>query len=70
MENKFYEQIDKAIKEREAGKSYPSKSIEWICDRIDWCWKFRKISEKEMVELADRIVAVMDSGLASGGMYW
>lgn len=60
MENKFYEQIDKAIKEREAGKSYPSKSIEWICDRIDWCWKWRKITKEQMRELADRICDIME----------
>ena len=66
----YYGEIDRALKRYEECKPWKDHDVDWICHRIDWCWKFRKISEKEMVELADRIVAVMDSGRASGGMYW
>ena len=55
----YYKEIDKVIKEYEEHRSYTTKSIGWICDRIDWCWKWKKITKEQMEELADRIVAVM-----------
>lgn len=58
--NKFYEQIDKALLEYETYHPRPSKSLEWIADRIDWCWKWRKISEKEMVNLAERTTKLFE----------
>jgi len=61
--NKFYEQIDKAIREYENYKLCPLKTIEWICDRIDWCWKWRKINKEQMHELADRICKVMEDDI-------
>ena len=60
MDNKYYEQIDKAILSYEEYKSWHDKSIEWICSRIDWCWKWRKITEEQKNELCDRIIAVME----------
>ena len=54
MENKFYKDIDNALKEYENHKAYKTRRIEWIADRIDWCWKWRKITEKQMEELVDR----------------
>ena len=60
--NKYYEEINKAILQYEEHKPYHDKSISWICDRIDWCWKWRKITKIEMEELADRICEVMKNG--------
>ena len=57
---KYYEQINKAIQDYEQGKSWHDKNIEWICNRIDWCWKWRKITEEQKNELADRICKVME----------
>lgn len=59
----FYNEIDKALKSYEDCKPYHTRNIEWICDRISWCWKFRKITEKQMHELADRAVAVLETVL-------
>ena len=56
----YYNEIDQALKSYEDCKPYHPKSIDWICDRIDWCWKFRHISEDQMQELADRVIAIMD----------
>ena len=53
----YYKQIDKALKEYEEYRPYPQHSMEWICDRITWCWKFRHITHKQMTEFADRAVA-------------
>lgn len=61
--NKYYDQIDKAIKSYEQLKPYHSMGTDKICDRIDWCWKWRKISEHQMHNLADRIVYIMDNNL-------
>lgn len=56
----YYKEIDQALKSFEDYKPYHIKSIDWICDRIDWCWKFRHITEKQMNELADRAILVMN----------
>ena len=55
----YYNQIDKALKSYEECKPYHTRTIDWICSRIDWCWKFRKITEQQMAELADRAVDVL-----------
>lgn len=57
----YYAEIDEAIKSYEEYKSWHDKSIDWICNRIDWCWKFRHITHDQMSELADRIIAIMDN---------
>lgn len=61
--NKYYDQIDKALKFYEQCKPYHSLTYDQICDKIDWCWKWRKISEDQMHELVDRIVYIMDNNL-------
>lgn len=55
----YYKEIDKAIRSYEEFKPYHQYSIEWITDRIDWAWKFRKITKPQMEELADRITSVL-----------
>ena len=59
--NKFELQIENAIQSYENYKPYHQHTIEWICNRIDWCWKWRKISEEKMNEFAERIIKVMES---------
>lgn len=61
--NKYYDQIDKAIKSYEQFRSCHSMGLDKICDKIDWCWKWRKISETQMHNLVDRIVYLMDNNL-------
>ena len=56
----YYEELNTSILSYEENKCYHTKSIEWICNRIDWCWKFRKITQKQMEELVDRICNVME----------
>lgn len=60
MKKDFYAEIDKHIKIYEDNKPYHERSIHWICDRISWCWKWRKITEPQMNELCDRIMNVME----------
>ena len=55
----YYAEIDKALRSYENNKPWHDKSIEWICGRIDWCWKFRHMTEKQMEELVERVCAVM-----------
>jgi len=57
--NKYYQQIDKALLSYENYKPYHDKTMDWICNRIDWAWKWRKISENEMVELASRATEIL-----------
>ncbi len=56
----YYKEIDKALKSYEEYKPYHDKGIDWICDRISWCWKFRHITEGQMNKLADRAIAVLE----------
>ena len=57
--NKYYQQIDKALLSYENHKPYHDKTMDWICNRIDWCFKWRKITEKEMTELVNRAVNIL-----------
>ena len=57
--NKYYQQINKALLSYENHKPYHDKTMDWICDRIDWAWKWRKISENEMIELASRATEIL-----------
>lgn len=56
----YYAEIDTALQSYESCKSWHGKSIHWICNRIDWCWKFRHITERQMEELVDRVCEVMN----------
>lgn len=58
--NKFYVQIDKALQSYENNKPYHPYKIEWITDRIAWCWKWRKITKEQMEELCDRMMKVFE----------
>lgn len=51
----YYKEINTALKSYEEYKSWHEKSIDWICNRIDWCWKWKKITEEQMEELAERV---------------
>ena len=61
MKNKFYTDIDKVLNEYEDYKPYHTKDIDWVCNRIEWCWKWKKITKEEMEELADRATAILDN---------
>lgn len=56
----YYKQIDDALESYENHKPWHDKSIDWIADRIDWCWKFRKITEDQMGELANRVIKILE----------
>ena len=57
----YYMEIDKALQSYEKLMSYHDKSIEWITDRIDWCWKFRHITEIQMEDLCKRACYILDN---------
>lgn len=56
----YYNEIDVALQSYEGCKRWHEKSIDWICNRIDWCWKFRHITEQQMEELTDRVCKVLE----------
>ena len=60
--NKFYKDIDNALQSYEYYKPYHLRSLEWICNRIDWCWKWKKITEQEKDELCNRVIVVLERG--------
>ena len=58
--NKFYNEIDKALFSYENYRPYHPRKIEWISDRISWCWKWRKITKEQMEELCDRVIKILE----------
>ena len=58
--NKFYSEIDKALQSYENYKPYHTHNIEWISNRISWCWKWRKITKEQMEKLCDRVIKVLE----------
>ena len=63
MKKNYYEEINQALQSYENYKPYHTKTVDWICNRIDWCWKWRKISQDEMEELVNRIYLVLEGGI-------
>lgn len=53
----YYEQINKALLSYENYKPYHTYNTDWICNRIDWCWRWRKINKEQMEE---RVIKVME----------
>ena len=60
---KFYQEIDTALKSYEEFKPYHSRKIEWITDRICWCWKWKKITREQMEELTMRATNILEGNL-------
>ena len=56
----YYNQIDRALKSYENNKSWHELGIDKICDRIEWCHKWKKISQEQSDELANRAVEIME----------
>jgi hypothetical protein len=60
----FYEEINRSLTPIEQGR-YSQHSLDWCADRIDWCWKWRKITYEQMVELANRVSSCYDAEIAA-----
>lgn len=60
---KFYQEIDTALKSYEEFKPYHPRKIEWITNRIYWCWKWKKITREQMEELAMRATNILEDNL-------
>ena len=60
MQNKYYDEINKALLSYEEGKSWHDKPMDWIVNRIDWAWKWRKITKEQMEEFADRAIKIFE----------
>jgi hypothetical protein len=61
--DKYYKQINDALISYENYKPYHTKTIDWICNSIDWAWKWRKINKEEMIELAERVTKLFEEGV-------
>ena len=59
----YYKEIATVLSEYENYKPYHTKDIDWACNRIDLCWKLKKITEAQMEELANRAVAILEGGI-------
>lgn len=56
----YTKQLNKALADYEQFKPVKQYPIEWICDRIDWCWKWKKIAEEEKDNFCERIIKIME----------
>ena len=63
MAKDYYNEIDKALLRYEHHMNYKTKTMDWVADRIAWCWKFRKITEEQMEELAARATKIFKERL-------
>lgn len=59
MPNSEYRKIHKHLTRIAQGK-YCEVTLDWCADRVDWAWKWRKISQEEMEELASWISRLYD----------
>lgn len=59
---KYYNEIDVVLKSYENYAPYHDKDMSWVANRIDWCWKWRKITREQMEELADRATKIFREG--------
>lgn len=60
----FYEEINRSLVSIEKGH-YSQRSLDWCADRVDWCWKWRKITYEQMIELANRVSSCYENELAA-----
>lgn len=49
----YYNQLDKWIKRHERGNG--DVDTYQIVNKIDWCWKWKKITWQQLTELVDRM---------------
>ena len=56
-----YGKLDKAISQWENWRPVKQYSVEWICDRIAWAFKWKKITEKQMNELSGRMIYILEN---------
>ena len=59
----YYAEIDSGLREWEECKPYHNRDLSWLADRIDWCWRWRRITEEQTNELANRVVALYNRGI-------
>lgn len=55
-----YDRINRELSMHERGRGSHTVGISWITDRIDWAWKFRKITSDQKDELCDRVIAHLE----------
>ena len=59
----YYKEINDVLVEYENYKPWHTRNIDWACDRIEWCWKWKKITREQMEELTDRAIAIYGENL-------
>ena len=60
MNNKYYKQIDMALKSYENYKPYHQYTTEWICNKISWCNQWKKITKEQCDELCARVLKILE----------
>ena len=61
--SKEYDNIKSKIRRIENSRNYKDVEVSKITDRINWAYKFKKISEEEMDDLVNDITSYMDGWL-------
>ena len=60
MARNYYKEINDALIRYKRNMPYKTHDVHWICNRIYWGWKWKKIAREQMEELASRIIKVME----------
>lgn len=56
----YYKEINTVLLSYENLKPYHDKQIDWIWDRIAWCWKFEHITKDQMEQFVNRVCTILE----------
>ena len=59
--NKHYKVLDSWSKEYETNRPYKTVKIDLIINRFEWCRKFKKIDQKQIADILNRILWVQEN---------
>ena len=57
-EKDYYAQLDRWVSQYET-KGNGDQKLSAISDKISWCWKWKKITKKQVDELCDRMIEIL-----------
>ena len=59
MMKNYYAEIDKELTSYELHKPWHQHSLDWIADRISWCWTWKHITEEQMENFTERFIKII-----------
>ena len=57
----FYKELDDCLSGYETRGHY-YRALEWCANKIDWCYKWKKLPIEQIHSLADRVTTLFNEG--------